>query len=182
MTNSQQFSYLLWDDPSNIPFPEEMKYHLEKIDWTTFQWIIFNLPIIGSVFHMLDGKVLYLNSLPNGDPKVERQVFTGEIIIGHFFVDDNKEGDNFFLTFQVTIIDGNVSDIKRQECIRSPAKDFYDAEEKASQIRQRQNSWWYKFFYSPWKFLVRNMAQMIMIILGIVEYFVVKIANFLSPI
>ena len=99
MQPDMPFSLIVWEDVSNLPFPDEVKKITTAINWNEFEWHASGLPYPMAKFTMSGGKNLYLSELPNGEIKVKKAAdFTGDIIMAGFFVDEDEAGEyNYFV-------------------------------------------------------------------------------------
>ena len=178
---------MVWDDISNLPFPQEILEIIKNIKWDEFEWHAFGLPIPFAKFNMAGGKKLYLVELPDGSVKVqELSDFTGNISIGGFFVDEvNVDGYNYFIQFIVTICKGEVLEIRVNNINKQPACEYRDAikdfQANVSRVVRISESWWFKWLYRPWFLSVRFVGYVILFLLKLFKDITVWVARKLTP-
>jgi hypothetical protein len=187
MQETMPYSLLVWDDVSNLPFPDEVKPILGAVKWDEFEWHAAGLPMPYAKYGMTGGKSLYLAEQPDGNIKIEKMSeFTGNISIGGFFVDDtNPEGFNYFVNFIVTIVKGEVIEIVMNHLQKQPVKDYQDAmanfQRDISKIIKISDSFWFKWLYRPWFFIVRGIGFCFLFVIKLFKDIVIGTVKFLTP-
>lgn len=178
---------IVWDDIVNLPFPEEVKETIKDVDWNGYEWHASGLPVHAAKYSMVGGKNLYLSELPNGETKVEKaEHFTGNILMAGFFVTKNEaDGSNYFVNFVVTILKGEVVEVKLNQMKRQPFKEYELAmKDFNNNIRKSMivtNSWWFKWLYRPWFLTVRSGAYVLLFIFSLLKEALIWTVNKLTP-
>lgn len=181
------YSLLVWDDASSIPFPEEVKEVVKNVEWNKLEWNVVGLPI-GFAKYSLSGKTLYLEETPSGQVTIEKQDFTGDVRMASYFVNE-KEGEddyNYFVEFQVTFVKGEVSEIvwkktHRQLCKEYKAQLGHFQNEVKKKVKMA-SSFWYKWIYGPYFFIVRGIGTVFVFILSLLINIIWRVVKLLTPI
>jgi hypothetical protein len=181
-----RFSFLTWENVSNIPLPHEVREITKELDWSKQDWQVQGLPIPFARYSILDGKTLYLDELPNGEAKTQKMDdFTGKILIASFFIDKNPEGFNYFVTYVVTLFKGEVVEVSEHSVNKQPVQEynaaFNDFTAHMRQIMKRHQSWWYKWLYLPYALTFRAIAYGIITVLDFLKFIIVMIVKTLTP-
>ena len=180
-------SLIVWEDTSNIPFPDEIKKLVEGIKWSDIPWQVMGLPTPMAKYTLSGGKTLYLEELPTGKVDIQKLDFTGEIWVANYFINQvEPDGYNYFLQLRVVLIKGEVSEVSVLRVEKELAKVYREqqAEIEANIMKniKRSRSWWYRFIYLPWFYLVRIPAYLIILALSFLRWLVNYIALKLTPI
>jgi hypothetical protein len=185
MQQQTTWNLLVWDSPESIPFPEEVKPLLSKIKWDTYEWHTCNLPINYAKYSVSGGKDLYLNELPNGQIKIEKQEFTGEIPLVSYFINEDRDGYNYFVAFTVKFYNGEVKEILLDTIQKQLTKEYEDVVRQlnvsVARAQKRTNSFWYKWLYRPYAYSVRGIAFIPLIVLNFLRYLIIKTVRILTP-
>jgi hypothetical protein len=187
-----KFSFLAWENVSNIPFPDEIKEITKDLKWDDQDWQVQGLPIPFAHYTLADGKTLYLQELPDGRVRVEKQDFTGDITVGSYFQNKDTTGDNFFLALGVTLYKGEVKDICVREVMRHPAQKMQEISEhiKSMLHRQveRQKQWWFRWLYKPYAIVTRILFNIALVgilgcifVLNLLKILLSKVMHWLTP-
>lgn len=178
---------MVWEDTSNLPFPQEVREIIKGIKWDEFEWHVFGLPVSQAKFTMSGGKKLYLSELPNGEVKVRAlPEFTGNIAIGGYFVDENNpDGNNYFLQFIVTVCKGEVVDTVMSQMKKQPVCEYKAAiasfKDNVDRVIRISSSWWFRFLYRPWFLLVRGIGYVVLFFLKLFKDITVFVVKKLTP-
>lgn len=187
MQEKTPFSFLVWEDASNLPLPEEIREITKDIAWDTYEWHTFGLPIDQAKYAMNGGKTLYQTELPDGQTQVQQmQDFTGRIAFSGYFVDEKQvSGFNWFISMIATIVKGDVLEVSVHQCQRQPVEEYKAAmDDFQIQIRRvinRRNSWWFKWLYRPWFYFIRTFCMVFVTILKILKDAVIWCTQKLTP-
>lgn len=181
------YSLLVWENVSNLPLPEEISHVIKDVKWDEFEWHAAGLPIPLAKYTMTGGKELYLSELPNETIKVEKMSeFTGNLLMAGFFVDsEDKEGYNYFVNFLVTVLYGEVVEVKLAKVNKQPVKEYLtaveDFQKNLKRVMKISNSWWYKWLYRPWFFVVRGLGFIVLFILKFINDITIYVVVKLTP-
>jgi hypothetical protein len=185
MQDNTNYSFLVWDNTSKVPFTNNVKELIKNVKWDDQDWQVFGLPLTLAKYYILDGKVLYLQETPDGTAVTEKQNFTGDTIIGTYFLNDDLDGDNYFISFTVTFLKGEIVDIQlfaeEKQSVLEFKKIVDFQENKAKKRLKRQSSYWYRFLYFPYCFIIQSIAFILIIILNGLEFIIRKITKLLTP-
>jgi hypothetical protein len=142
------------------------------------------LPEIGAKYSLAGGKILYREETAEGEVAVQKQEYTGEFYIGTHLTDPDGK-NNYLLTFKGVFFKGElagvevesltVDDGKRQQQVNE------DLARRLTQENTRRKSWWYRFLYRPYKFLIRGSAFCVIWMLMFIRWVLTRIALFLTP-
>lgn len=177
------YSFLQVDYADETLVPEKVKKACPNIKWDEYKWDAIGLPANGATFSLLKGMVLYREKESDNSPiKPERSDFTGEVkVIGQFYSDET----NFYVVNKLVFYNGELKSTTLEMCQEFDAKEQRAAAERsAAQVKERirvLNSWWYKYLYSPWKFLIKVIATLLIMVLIVIREVIVFIANLLAP-
>jgi hypothetical protein len=184
MLNAMTYNYLVWENPENIPFPSEVREILKQEKLPELKWQAMGLPINGATY-ALTGKQLYLQELFSGEPAVNKQDFTGDVYFGNYFQTDDPEGNNYFVYFVATFLKGELVEITLDKTVPHAAKVYKAAAEeinsKVRKLEKRRNSWWFKWLYMPYKWVVCVAAAIIVWVLRLFEIAISRFALFITP-
>ena len=137
------YNSLVWENPENLPFPEEVKPLLKTVKLDELKWNASGLPIHGAEYSISSNE-LYFIEAPDGQVQVEKIEFTGQFLMGAVFLDEGAEQQSYFITFLITLCKGEVVEIKlnKTEPIRTQAyKDSLDKIDLGFKKKiKRQNS------------------------------------------
>lgn len=187
MQTDMPFSLIVWEDVSNLPFPDEIKNITSTVNWNEFEWHVSGLPYPFAKFTMSGGKNLYLSELPNGEIKVRQLTdFTGDIIMAGFFVDEANIGEfNYFVNFRITILKGSVVDVKVDKLQKQPSKEYQEAmsdfNNNIKRIMSISSSWWFRWLYRPWFLCVRAIGFGVLFVLKFFKDVTVWVVSRLTP-
>lgn len=187
MQDEQIYGTLTWDDISNLPMPDEVKPLITQTDWTKFEWYAMGLPWDEAAYNVVGGKSLYLAELPNGTIKVLKlSEFTGNIVIGGYFVNEiDPEGFNYFVSFSVTILRGEVIEVTLYQLNKQPVLEYHKAADDFNKNIKRlikiTKSWWFKYLYRPYYLVVRGAGAGCLHLLHFVRVCIIKTVIFLTP-
>lgn len=186
MLNAITFNSLACDKPEIFPFPEEVKPLVQKTDWNDFVWNTAGLPVNGGHYSLVNGSELYLDALPNGEAKVQKEDFTGEILAVNYFVSPETDGWNYLVKFKLIFLKGALVEVLFDSSEKQEYKVYSDGLAKYTndfhKVLKRQTSWWYRFLYKPYRITVRCIALVLVWILSLVKDLIVKLTLFLTPI
>jgi len=188
MQNDTPYSLMVWENVTNLPFPEYIKPIVQKIKWDQFEWHVLGLPISFAKYTISGGKELYLSELPDETIKVEKMSeFTGNILMGGYFVnEEDPDGFNYFVNFLSTIVKGEVLEVKLQEVHKQPVREYQEAmnnfQVHIKKVMRTSGSWWFKWLYRPWFLCIRGAGWVSLMILKFFRLVVVKTVHFLTPI
>lgn len=187
MQNAMNYNLIVWEDVSNIPFPEEVKTVIQSVKWAEYPWQAWGLPIIGAKYTLSGGKALYLEELPTGKVALSKQELTGEIFVANYFVNEtDPTGYNYFIEFKVTLLKGEVIEVSLVKFDKQLASDYkaemLDFSNKFQKNLKRVNSWWYKWLYRPWYYGVRVPAYILVMILSFFRWLVIWFSKLITPI
>lgn len=187
MQDEMQFSLLVWEDVNNLPLPDEIRGITKDVKWDAFEWHAIGLPLSQAKFTMGGGKTLYLSELPNGEVKVQQlQDFTGRIAFSGYFVDEEGVGGfNYFITMIATIVKGEVIEVEVNNFQKQPIEEYkhamQDFQVHVNRVLRMSNSWWFKWLYRPWFFVVRGLGFMIFCVLKFFRDCVLWVVKKLTP-
>jgi hypothetical protein len=147
---------MLWDDLSKVNFSKEIANILPYINWKETIWQTFGLPIEMATYSLVGGKSLYLETLPDGVMKIEKQYFTGEITASVLFLDKNNLGvSHYIVSCALTFFKGELEEVKI--VTETPLdKDLYERNFKSFEDKYKKNiklrtSWAFVNLYRPYK-------------------------------
>ncbi len=181
------FSLIVWENAGELPFPKEVRELVAQINWDEYEWHITGLPHPFAKYSMSGGKKLYLSELPDGSIKIEQDTsFTGKVLLAGFFTNDkDEEGNNYFINFLVTILNGEVIDVQLDKVQSQTVKSFkiamQDFNDNIRKVMAISNSWWFKWLYRPYFLAVRGVAYVLLFILGFIRGAVVWTTQKLTP-
>jgi hypothetical protein len=183
---NQSYNFFICDKPEVLPFPEESKPLIQNINWSEYLFNSSGFPENGATYSLLDGKTLYKEAKANGDTQISKEDFSGEVLLGSYFVSpDKEEGSNFFLTFKAIFLKGDLIETSLKDCRKQPTKDYDSVVQKYlknfDKITKRENSWWYKYLYFPYRFCLRMVAMGTIWVLLFLKEWITKITLFLTP-
>lgn len=187
MQKNTIFSFIVWDNVSRLPFPEEVKQIMGEVNWPEFEWQVQGLPIPFARYSVLDGKVLYLDELADGTSKTERvEKFTGKVLITAMIQDKNiEDGYNYIVSFLVTFLKGEFVEAELDKKLKHSAKEYEAAfglfQTKMKQIMTRQNKWWFRFIYVPWAIVIRFISYCLLLFLNTSHRVIVTVVEKLTP-
>lgn len=129
-----------------------MVYALEGFDWENVIWNVFGLPAFDSTF-CLTGDELYFEKGPDGNVKLKKSEFTGQVIISGVVAP--KEADSvFFLNFELTFCGGILTKSElvnfKIETAENYKLGFQKFEASIVKDTKRRKSKWFRFFYKPY--------------------------------
>lgn len=187
MPTNIQFNLLTWDNISNLPFPPEVQEIISDVKWDEFEWHVAGLPLLSAKYNMLDGKILYLAELPDGEPKIQKlDTFTGNVLLSAFFLNEkDKDGFNYYVNFLVTIIRGAVDVVALSQVDKQPVKEYLEAMEDFEKDIKRVTgiceAWWFKWLYRPYFLSIRFIVFVICFILRFIQNAIIWVATQLTP-
>ena len=184
MFSAMTLNYLIWENPSNLPIPSEVKELTDKINWGEFVWQTTGLPEDEATYSLLDGKILYKDKSPDGKIDVEKQEFTGAILFGSYLIGESTD-KNYLLTFRAVFFKGELNGVQ-VESIVSEDKAFYNKMNLRSAAQdlineQRNKSKIYNFIYKPYRAIIRATAWVILLPLVFLRWIIVKTIRILTP-
>ena len=161
--NTQEFiqsSFLVWENVANLPIPEETKQVLASYKLDEFIWQAFGLPVPFAKYVMNSGVDLYIEALPDGETKIEKIDFTGEVKMLGYFVDEKRIGDfNYLLTFKIILLHGKVMEVSLERIDKQEMEVFDKAfaafKKQFDKNNKKFHSWWFKWLYIPWTYIVK---------------------------
>jgi hypothetical protein len=175
----------VWEEAKSLPFPKEVKPIVDSIDWDKHEWQCSGLPILLAKY-CLTGNELYLEELPNGKTDLKKEDFTGNIIRATYLVNPDSTGDNFIVSFRATFLKGALIETELKSSQRQSAEEYHSKAKEFSArinaVRKRCDSYWYRFLYKPYKFVVLCIATPLIWILMLLREAIIRIALFLTPI
>jgi len=137
---------------------------------------------------MVDGQELYLSESPIGEIKIEKMSgFTGTILLGGFFFDKEKFGEyHYFVEFEVTIVKGKVLEVSFYNLNKQLISEYENLsstwKNDLNKKMARENSWWYRYLYTPWYIGVRMAGAFLCVCCQFFVNVIVRVAKFLTPI
>ena len=179
-------SFLSFDKPNILPFPNEMNEVIKAIDWKDFLWQAFGFPIGNAKYSLLDGSNLYIDELPSGETKILKQNFSGQVTIGSIFLDKNVEAQfHYLISFSLILVKGTVMDISVEDFKKLPKaeyeKSFNTFEINFNKKNKIKNSWYFKYLYLPYSFLMEWGFFIIIQLLNLSVRFLMFILKKLTP-
>jgi hypothetical protein len=180
------YNSLVWESIENLPIPNEVKSIVGDFKWEEYLWQSMGLPVNGGKYSVVGGKRLYLEEVPDGKTQVREDDFTGEIIFGTYIVNGDKEQNNYLLSFKAVFLKGSVIEVGLESCLPQDAKEYDEMHAKISeQLKARaaqEASWWYRWLYRPYRFILRLISTILVWILMFLRLVIIKATFFLTPI
>ena len=179
-------NFLIWDKIDKVPFPKETLGLVEKLDLKDTPWQTFGLPINFGKYSLLDGRFLYLEELPNGLIKIQKETFTGEIEASVFLYDKyNISNTHYIVVFNLIFFKGELTDIifiKNQNIDKNIYQEgFKDLQFKIKKELMMKRSWFFKKIYIPWRFCINYIFVVLLFIVEITKFLLMKLLEFLTP-
>ncbi len=192
--NNYSYNFLIWDNPSNLPFPEEMVGIIKDVKWGEYLWNSSGFPSNGATYSLLNGKTLYQETNSSGEAKVEKLDFSGDIYLASYFLNseilNNKDINvedlsNFLVTFKATLLKGELVDVSLFNFQKQPYQEYQATLNKYSEnlktIVNREKTFWYKYLYFPYRFCVRATSMCIIYSLLWIKEKLSKFALYITP-
>jgi hypothetical protein len=183
MHNATIYSFLVLEN-GKLPFPPEINY-IKDSELEDLAWSAFGFPVHKGQYSVTSG-MLYFEGLFGEPPKIEALDFTGEVTIGAFFVNPDAESKSHQVYFVVTFIKGKMEEVRLEKVIPIDTAHYHKsldaAKTKIGKQFRRRASWWYKWLYTPYFFVIRFLGMVIFIILQSLNWILTKIVLFLTPI
>jgi hypothetical protein len=156
----------------------------QKIDFSEILWQSMGLPEIGAKYSLVGGKSLYREETAEGEISVQKQEYTGEFHIGTHLTDPDGK-NNYLITFKGVLFKGELVGIEVEELTVDDGKQQQQANEEFARRLARENSrsraWWYRFFYKPFKFILRCSAFCLIWVLMFFRWIITRLVLFLTP-
>lgn len=142
------------------------------------------LPENGATYSLLEGKILYRDILPNGTNEVKKEEFTGEILVGAYLEDKAGE-NNYAISFKVIFFKGELKGVELESLIPENKAEFEKINQQIvvdTAIRnKRENSFWYKYIYKPYRVILRLIGWALIIPISLIRWIITKTILFLTP-
>jgi len=177
---------LTCNNVSTFPFPEKVKNIISLIDWEKIIWQGMGQLGDGK-YNLIDGKTLYYESDVYGNIKVQKSDFCGLLEIACFLLNPiETDENNYFLIFNLLFNKGEVIEnifIQYKEFNKKSYQQMTNNIKVAvGKIYKIKNSWWYKYIYVYYAFIIRLIALYICKFLKILHDCIVFITNLITPI
>lgn len=155
---TQGLNSLIIEEVSKINFPEEVKKISEKIDWSDQFWFVSGLPSENCKY-CFSNDLLYLEEDEEGNCRIKKSDFTGEIFFSTTIINPEPKGDNYILGFKGVVYKGLLAE---NELLKFNIQSFEEFEEGFVKYKEKLNltikilnSKWYKYLYMPYFFTVK---------------------------
>jgi len=152
MHTNQTFNYLTFDSYELLPLPSAVKDNPIDFDLSEVIWNTYGLPAFQATFTMT-GNQLYFEKNAQGMVNLNKETFTGEVIITGILV-PKSESDILFLTFGLVFCNGTLSSanlIEQRTQPRAEYKAGYDKFVADMDTAERiTKSFWFKYLYTPY--------------------------------
>lgn len=185
MHNEITYSFLTWENPHNLPIPQEVKHLTDDILWDSFSWEVMGLPENGAEYSLQNGTVLYREASPDGSVALKKEEFTGTIIVATYLVDQKGGDRNFLLSFRAVLFKGEIKGVEVEKVIPDDKTSLNLITEKVNKEIEAENkrlkSFWFRFLYLPYKVILRFTGFGIGTILVVCKIVINKIILFLTP-
>jgi len=160
MHTNQTYNYLTIDNVEKVSFPARAKEYISKIDWEKQDWYSVGLPAFDSKFSVSDN-LLYLEEDSDGNKKIEKIEFTGEILINTTLINPDNCGENFILSFNALFFKGLFCETTLREYKVQPyeeyEKGFNEYNKKIQDEINLRNSWHFKYLYTPIFYTIKGV-------------------------
>lgn len=149
---------LIIEDVSKINFPEEVKNLLDKIDWYNQFWFVSGLPFENCKY-CFSNELLYLEEDAEGNCKIKKSDFTGEIFFSTTIINPDPKEDNYVLGFKGVVYKGLLAENELLKFNIQSSEEFekglVEYKEKLNKTIKILNSRWYKYLYIPYFYIVK---------------------------
>lgn len=184
MFTNQTFNQLIIDSPDRLPFPPEIKEDLKTVNWGDFTWHAFGLPALQSIFS-LNGEQLYLDRDENDKARVQKQDFTGQVIISGV-VNPTKGEGIYFLTFELVFCKGIICDASLREFRTQPRAEYELGFNRYCTTVERESnfkkSWFFKWIYWPYAKVVIGLTLGVVTVIQFFLKMLVWCAEKITPV
>lgn len=179
-------NWLHWDDISQIKFPPTVQPLIQYMDWSQAIWQTQGLPLNGASYSLVGGKSLYLDNLADGTASVQKQEFTGRLTASIFLIDEKDLGDSHYVVgFDLYFENGELMETKTAHLEVIP-KNKYEENFKVFEAKYSQNlkiktSFWYLKIYIPYRYVVRGLFFLPIVIVHFLKFGLVWLMRKLTP-
>jgi SNF2 family DNA or RNA helicase len=158
---------------------------LEKIDWQEQTWFCIGLPAFDCKFN-ISNDLLYLEEDAEGNCKLKKQEFTGEVNFNTTIINPLPDGDNYIISFKALFYKGLLSESDLIEFkIQSHEeyeKGFEEYKQKLIKTEKRRSSKWFRYFYVPYYYIMKSIFLIIAKPLDFLFKCFCKLVDFITPI
>ena len=165
MHTNQTSNKLIVDKLDYFPLPDSIKrYSFEKLD--EVPWDTLGLPAHSSTFSVAE-KQLYFEEDASGEVKVKKLNFTGQVLASVVLTPVDADVI-VFLVFELYFCQGLLCDATLEEFKTQDKKEYTAGFEafcaKMEKQIKRRTSFWFKWLYRPYFYLIRGIQFIFMMI------------------
>ena len=185
MHTNQTLNYLVIEDTHKLDFPKEVLDIVEKIDWREQTWFCIGLPAFDCKFSV-SNDLLYFEEDAEGNCKLKKQEFTGEVNFNTTIINPLPDGDNYIISFKALFYKGLLSESDLIEFKIQPheeyEKGFEEYKQKLIKTEKRRSSKWFRYFYVPYYYIMKAIFLIIAKPLDFLFKCFCKLVDFITPI